>query len=132
MDYIEGEELGCDSGWASQEFEKANFGDVRRKKRLVKVAEDLSSRPLVPINQASEDWAATKAAYRLFSKDEVTQEELFSVHQERTSKRLEGEKVVLAVQDTTYLNYDDHDACKGLGYIGSEELKGVILHILLR
>jgi len=123
MDYIEGEKLGCDAGWASQEFEKTNFGDVRRKKRLVKVAEDLSARPLVPINHASEDWAATKAAYRLFSNDEVTPEELFSVHQERTSQRLEGEKVVLAVQDTTYLNYDGHDACKNLGYIATEKLK---------
>ena len=128
MDYVEGEELGCDSGWASQEFEKTNFGDIRRKKRLIKVAEDLSARPLAPINHANEDWAATKAAYRLFSNEEVTAKELFSVHQERTSKRLEGEEVVLAVQDTTYLNYDDHNSCEGLGYIGTEQLKGVVLH----
>lgn len=26
MDYVEGEELGCDSGWASQEFEETNLG----------------------------------------------------------------------------------------------------------
>ncbi len=128
MDYIEEEKLGCDAGWASQEFEKTNFGDLWRKKRLVKVTEDLSARPLVPINHASEDWAATKAAYRLFSNDEVPPEELFSVHWERTSQRLQGEKVVLAIQDTTYLNYDDHDSCKGLGYIGTQKLKGVILH----
>ncbi len=43
MNYIDGEESGCDVGWASHEFDKTNFGNVRRKKRLVKVADDLSA-----------------------------------------------------------------------------------------
>lgn len=128
MDNKETASYRCDEGWAGQELIKADFGDPRLTKRMVKVAEDLSARPEVPINHACQDWAATKAAYRLLSNEKVTQEELFSVHQNRTRQRLQGEEVVLAVQDSTYFNYDEHDSCKGLGYIGKENLKGVMLH----
>jgi hypothetical protein len=118
----------CDAGWAESEFRNVDFGDQRLTRRLIRVAEDLSGRPLAPINQASEDWAATKGAYRLFSNEKVEEEELFVVHQERTRQRVSGLEVLLAIQDTTYLNYSDHENCEGLGYIGTENLKGIVLH----
>ncbi len=120
-----------DSGWAESELGGVELGDKRLRKRLLHVAEDLACQPEVPINHASKDWAATKAAYRLFDNSNVTDRKLFEVHRKRTIERLLGEKVVLAVQDTTYLNYDGHDNCDGLGYIGTEQLKGVILHSTL-
>lgn len=120
-----------DAGWAESELGSIELGDKRLRKRLLHVAEDLSSQPEVPINHASKDWAATKAAYRLFDHSNVTDKKLFEVHRQRTVERLIGEKVVLAVQDTTYLTYEGHDKCDGLGYIGTEQLKGVILHSTL-
>lgn len=122
------EMTSVDGGWAEAEFAGIDLGDKRLNSRLIRVAEDFASQPEVPINHASKDWAATKAAYRLFGNANVTDKKLFGVHQKRTQERLLGEKVVLAIQDTTYLNYDDHDSCKGLGFIGTEELKGVIAH----
>ena len=92
-----------DAGWAESELGSIELGDKRLRKRLLYVAEDLSSQPEVPINHASKDWAATKAAYRLFDHSNVTDKKLFEVHRQRTVERLIGEKVVLAVQDTTYL-----------------------------
>jgi hypothetical protein len=128
MEGMKGDEWKCDQGWVEHELGEADFGDVRLTKRLLKVGEDLSLRPQVPINHASEDWAATKAAYRLFSNERVSSEELFSVHRKRTCERLSQEEVVLAIQDTTYLNYNTREKCEGLGYIGEENLKGVIIH----
>jgi hypothetical protein len=41
-------------------------------------------------------------------------------HYQATGQRLAGEKVVLAVQDATSLNYSTHPATEGLGPIGSK------------
>jgi hypothetical protein len=51
--------------------------------------------------------------------------EILREHQAATIKRLAGEKVILAVQDTTSLNYDTHEKTEGIGYIG-DKTKGVI------
>jgi hypothetical protein len=48
-------------------------------------------------------------------------------HQGATIKRLAGESVILAVQDTTSLNYDTHEKTEGIGYI-SDKTKGVNIH----
>lgn len=127
----EGIAEAVDAGWAESELGNIELGDKRLRKRLLQVAEDLSSQPEVPINHASKDWAATKAAYRLFDHSNVTDKKLFEVHRKRTRERLIGERVVLAVQDTTYLTYEGHSKCEGMGYIGTEQLKGVILHSTL-
>ena len=128
MDYEQARDWKCDKNWAEQEFGKIELGDKRREKRLIKVVEDLSARPQLTINHASKDWAATKAAYRLLSNEDVNEEEILRVHIEQTQRRISCENTILAIQDTTYLNYDEHDACEGLGYIGTEHLKGIILH----
>jgi len=36
--------------------------------------------------------------------------------------------LVLAIQDTCYIGYGHHPSVKGLGHIGKEDSKGVILH----
>ena len=66
-----GQELNCDQGWTNSELGEIDFGDSRLTKRLLLTAELLSSMPMSPINQASQDWASTKAAYRLFSNDKI-------------------------------------------------------------
>jgi hypothetical protein len=51
-------------------------------------------------------------------------------HQAATIRRIAGEKVILAVQDTTSLNYDTHEKTAGIGYIG-DKTKGVNIHSCL-
>jgi len=75
----------CES-WA-KEFGSVDFGDNRLKTRLVRIAEQLSSQPLDPINQACGGWADTKAAYRLFSNEKVEAAEILKVHRDRTWER---------------------------------------------
>ena len=122
-----------DKGWTEREFAEIELGDRRLERRTREVAEDLSSNPEAPINQASEDWAAAKAAYRLFDNDKISAEKILRPHQERTIQRMKGEAVVLVVQDTTYLNYSGYEDVSGLGPIGDSRsnAQGLIMHSAL-
>lgn len=89
--------------WSEREFERVNLGDKRLDARLKKLAQDLSEAPEAPINQASWDWAATKATYRFFQNDNVTPKEILSPHQVQTLERMSQESIVLAIQDRLIL-----------------------------
>lgn len=100
---------------------------------MKRVAEDLAARPQAPLNQASEDWAATKAAYRLFENAKVSAEKIFAAHGTNTVQRMSQHEVVLAIQDTTSLNYSPHPQTTGLGPIGDSRsaAHGLMLHSTL-
>ena len=93
----------------------------------------LANSRLAPINQACEDWADSKAAYRFFDNPHVTPDELLSPHSQRTVARMHGYQVVLAVQDTTFFNFTHHPATQGLGEIGTKchHQRGFGLHSTL-
>lgn len=99
----------------------------------MKIAAESLKQPLATINQASEDWADAKAAYRFFDNKKVTSEETLSPHSLRTSERMKGYEVVLSVQDTTEIDYSHHPATVGLGPIGNhgKDAKGLLLHTSL-
>lgn len=126
-------EINKEQPWSEWEFERVNLGDKRLNTRLKQLAEDLSSAPAAPINQASQDWAATKAAYRFFQNDKVTSEQILSPHQARTVERMKQEPVVLAIQDTSYLNFSTHKQTQGLGPIGDRRSAsvGLVTHNIL-
>jgi hypothetical protein len=50
-----------------------------------------------------------------------------------TADRMRGQEIVLAVQDTTYLNYTHHPKKQGIGPIGTKEqnLLGLLIHSTL-
>jgi hypothetical protein len=104
---------GLKAGWSEHEFKGADFGDARLERRLKVVAEQLAGRPEAPINQASEDWKATKAAYRFFDNEKVSDAGIFAPHQKRTVERMRGERVVIVAQDTTSANYSSHKQAVG-------------------
>ena len=108
-----GEEEGIGESWGEAEFSAVDLGDKRLAQRLQKLADDCSTQPQAPINQASEDWAAPKAAYRFFENPPASAKKIFAAHRLRTSQRIEGQQVVLAIQDTTYLKYSHHPQTPG-------------------
>jgi hypothetical protein len=129
----EGRGYACDPGWSSEEFAGVDFQDERLQKRLFVVSAQLAAQPQAPINQACEDWASTKGAYRLFENPQVEPERILAPHQQRTCARMAGHARVFAVQDPCYLNYTQHPATQGLGLIGAEEdgQVGLIMHSTL-
>ncbi|HDH12112.1 MAG TPA: DUF4338 domain-containing protein, partial [Nitrospirae bacterium] len=116
--------------WAEEEFYGAEPGDNRRINRLIAIARDFYARPKANIPQACGSRAKTKAAYRFLENSENTMEKIHKSHYEATVSRIGKEKVVLAVQDTTTLNYSTHPATENLGLIGYKEegVIGLIVH----
>jgi hypothetical protein len=116
--------------WAKTEFSHMPFQDRRLEARVKKIASDFARKPTASIPQASENWAATKAAYRFFDNDAVSEEEILANHLLATIDRIRQEKLVFVIQDTTDLNYTDHFETEGLGPIGNsaEGTKGVFVH----
>lgn len=105
--------------WAEEELGAAQLGDRRRGQRLLTIARDFYARPQANIPQACGSRAKTKAAYRFFEEKSNTMDKILTSHVEATVGRIQKEKVVLAVQDTTVLNYSTHPVTQGLGLIGS-------------
>lgn len=116
--------------WAEEEFGNAKLGHERLRKRLMQIARDFYARPQAQIPQACQSRAATKAAYRFFQHPKTTMEALLEPHVKATQHRIGKEKVVLAVQDTTSLNYSTHPATNDLGPIASspDGVVGLIVH----
>jgi len=117
--------------WSEKEFEEINLGDERLNRRIIKLAEELSKQPQAFINQASEDWADAKAAYRFFDNEKVSAEKIMIAHQSRVQQRMKEYKRVLAIQDTTEIDYTTHRKVTGLGQIGNEKGKGLMMHTSL-
>jgi len=119
-----------DRGWSELEFEGLDLGDGRLEKRLMKVAEQLSSKLQSPIYDAAGDWASAKGAYRLFDNEKVSAEKIIEPHLTQTLSRIAKEEVVLAIQDTTFLTFSEGKKVKGLGPIGDSKTsaEGLILH----
>jgi hypothetical protein len=119
--------------WAEQEFGGAELGDQRLNQRLLTLARDFYARPQARLPQACQSPAKTRAAYRFFQHRETQMEPLLEPHYEATRQRLADQPVVLAVQDSTSLNYSTHPATEGLGPIGSkaEGVIGLWLHSTL-
>lgn len=119
-----------DAGWSVREFEGIDLGDARLNRRLLTIAEAFGAQPQVPINQASADWQSTKAAYAFFANPHSLPAEILLPHQQRTLERMAAHPLVLAIQDTTFLNYTHHPATTGLGPIGAGQ-RGLVMHSTL-
>lgn len=122
-----------DPSWAVEEFTHVALKDERLTRRCPLIASALEQHPTLPLNQACEDWADAKAAYRFMDNPKVVPAALLAPHQARTVERIKAHSVVLAVQDTTFLNYTAHPQTEGMGEIGTKEQnqRGFGLHTTL-
>jgi len=116
--------------WAEEEFGRADLGDARLTERLVDIVRDFYARPQASVPQACQSRAKTKAAYRFFEHPHISMDKVLKQHYAATLGRISRQEVVLAVQDTTTVNYSAHPATENLGPIGYRLDKGIglILH----
>lgn len=117
--------------WAAREFAGAELGDVRRSRRLVKLAEEVALAPGRSLPEATGGWAELKAAYRLVDNDAVSFEQVIGPHWRRTRAACLSEGEFLIVEDTTSLSFSTHEAAEGLGPLGEGGGKGLWLHSAL-
>ena len=116
--------------WAECEFGGVRLRDERLRKRLLTMARDLYRRPQAQMPEACRSRARTKAAYRFLDHRETTMEILLEPHYQATRERIGQEKIVLAVQDTSSLNYTPHPSTEDLGPIGArvDGAMGLLMH----
>src|SRR6266705_210976 len=105
------------SNWAVNEFADAELGDLRRTKRLVELAHVLAQHPIAALPEACGDGAMLKAAYRFFSNDDIKPQDCLDSHIESTYARLALVPLVLAVHDTTEVDWTGHPICIKLRYL---------------
>lgn len=118
--------------WAEREFGQVRLPDARLQRRLLTLARDFYARPCANVPQACGSRAKTKAAYRFFEHPGIHMQDVLAGHYRATAERLQSEPVVLAVQDTTSLNYSAHPATTGLGPISHvRNALGLELHSTL-
>jgi hypothetical protein len=119
------------SSWVEDEFCSAQFGDNRLNKRFFKLASDLAQRPSESIHTASQDWAATKAAYRFFNNSNVEHRKILNPHFESTQQRTSKYKRVIVAEDTSFINFSSHQKTTGLGKafkVENKDIKGICIH----
>jgi hypothetical protein len=115
------------------EFAHAQLGDHRLTKRLGQLAADFAHQPQASIPMATGNWGQACAAYRFLDNDRVSPAAILAPHIARTRERAAAVPLVLAVADTTSLNYGDRPDTAGLGPISNSADKafGLWLHSLL-
>jgi hypothetical protein len=111
--------------WAEQQFGTAALGDVRRTRRLVKLAAQMAGNSSGSIPQQTGSWADMKAAYRLFASEDVTHAAVLAPHFEQTRQAACRMSQVFMVQDSAQLNFTSHPQCEGLGPIGRGDMRGL-------
>ena len=119
--------------WAVHEFGRCQMSDQRLTKRLARIASAFARQPTATIPQACGGWTSAKAAYRFFENQSVEPEQILQGHQHATLEGLRAHRIVLALQDTTSLNYSTHRATQGLGPISTRGHRtvGLLAHSTL-
>ena len=114
-----------------EEFAGLECNSSRLEKRFVRTMETLSKQPDKSIWFCSENRAEAKAIYRMLGNENLNREEVLRAHREATVRRMVQQGgTILAIQDTTSLNYNTHEKTEGIGYI-SEKTLGVNIHSCL-
>ncbi len=114
--------------WAAQELKSADLGDPRRNRRLIQIVEDLAAQPGASVPQACGTQAKAKAVYRFWDDDHIRPAAIEASHFQRTAERAQQKGTVLAVQDTTELDYADHPRTRGLGALENAWQQGFKVH----
>lgn len=119
------------AAWAEQEFGGAELGDARRTRRLIAVATAMVERSSTSLPEICGGRAELKAGYRFFANEAIRPEQILSSHAAATVERMAKASVVLAIQDTTTLNYSQHPGTIGLGALNRGGQRGLVVHTTL-
>jgi hypothetical protein len=123
--------LADEHAWAITEFAEAELGDARRTQRVIALATALAQRPGASLPEACGNAPMLKAAYRFFDNAAIEPQDLLDSHVGASLPRLAAVPLVLAVQDTTELDWTAHPATTGLGPLGHPAHRGLHVHTTL-
>lgn len=129
MDVIDGKDVS----FGQLHFGSARLGDVRRTRRLVKIADRIMEHPGGSLPQKMNDWAQLMGLYRLMEANAVTHQAVIASHCARTRERAEEQGgIILRLHDTTELDYSHVPALHDqLGPLGDGSGVGYLCHNVL-
>jgi len=108
--------------WSKEQLQGVDLGNARRHARFCSILTRLAQSPREALPVQCRTSAETKGAYRAVRYPKATAAALMSGHSAATRARLAAQApadgVVLAIQDTTTLNFTSHHALGGQGPIG--------------
>lgn len=117
--------------WANEEMRYLKLKDQRLTERTKQVLGQWSEHPTGSIPEASGDWATTKAVYRLLDNPRMEENAPREAHYQATRERVVGKPRILAIQDTTELNYTGKNVAQALGHLTNARSRGVRMHSTL-
>lgn len=107
----------------------ARLGDPRRTSRAVEIMKRLAVSPNESLPNVFVTEAELEGAYRFFNNDDVSFGDLLEPHAEATARRAADSGLVLAVHDTTTVQFGHADP-KMIGYLPTGK-PGFLLHLTL-
>jgi hypothetical protein len=132
---------GEDDAWFARELAGCRFVDERLNKRLSKLVAQIGSAMGQSIPLVCQDWANTKAAYRFFSNDRVSEADILAGHFQSTRERaVATDGPVFVLHDTTEFSYQrEHTEAIGVtksinsgrdkaGRLRSHTVCGILMH----
>ncbi|MCJ8270966.1 MAG: hypothetical protein MJK04_16380, partial [Psychrosphaera sp.] len=96
--------------WVQDTFGNAQLNDKRLTRRLIKVTTDIAENPGLSLVKASGDAASIEGAYRFVRNSLVSPWAIAKSGFETTVRECAKRRLVLALEDTTGLNFT-HDVC---------------------
>lgn len=92
--------------WVETETAECDLGDARLNRRLGAMLAALGERPGKSLPTAFQDWSNTKAAYRFFSNENVSEDKILEGHFAASALRIQAtEGPILILQDTTEFSF---------------------------
>jgi Transposase DNA-binding len=127
--------------WFDRELAGCSFADERLNKRFRKLVAQIGSAMGQSIPMVCQDWANTKAAYRFFSNDRVSEADILAGHFQSTRERtIATDGPVLVLHDTTEFSYQrENTAAIGItksinsgrdkaGRVRAHTVCGILMH----
>src|SRR5262245_25810432 len=119
--------------WATAHFTGAGLSDVRRVRRVIRVAGALAARTGRSIPALFARRYDIKAAYSFFDHPDATPDHIQAGHRKIVGDGLRRPGVYLLIEDTTVISYPHRRPIPGLGAVGytSRGETGFHLHTAL-
>ena len=120
--------------FGQRNFGRAKLGDVRRTKRLVKIADQMAHRPGGSLTEKFNSPKDLKAMYRLMDCPHVTHDALLEAHQQHLFEEVIPAQsgFTLLISDATEMEYTRRESMSDdLGQIGNGFRRGFIVQNVL-
>lgn len=114
--------------WAQKCYGDVDLGDVRLTRRAQSLATELCERPGASVCAASRGWSGAKGNYRFLSNKSVTRGALLEPHLRDVRAQCRQSGAYLMIEDTTSLDFTDHQALADVGWTGDGRGRGMLVH----